>query len=138
MPQSTKSSRYYFMELKLVHMCMSKSFEPFSLWNLDPFNAALSLSKFIAFIVHVVSTMILIPLGMLSILMFSKVPFLFPDSVALSLHFADSFQGCSKDGTEPAMCDLCWLSPYGLVLRFCVGILFVITLSPLHFVNPRC
>ena len=48
--------------------------------------------------------------------------------------FVDSFQGCYKDGTEPGTYDLRWLSSYGLVLRFCIGILFALTLSSMYFI----
>ena len=48
--------------------------------------------------------------------------------------FVDSFQGCYKDGTEPGTYDLRWLSSYGLVLRFCIGSLFALTLSSMYFI----
>ena len=48
--------------------------------------------------------------------------------------FVDSFQGCYKDGTEPGTYDLRWLSSYGLVLRFGIVILFILTLSSMCFV----
>ena len=48
--------------------------------------------------------------------------------------FVDSFQGYYKDGTEPKTWDFRWFSAYGLVLRICIGIIFVLTLSAMYFV----
>ena len=48
--------------------------------------------------------------------------------------FVDSFQGCYKDGTEPGTYDLRLLSSYGLILRLCIGALFVLTLSSMYFI----
>ena len=48
--------------------------------------------------------------------------------------FVDSFQGYYKDGTEPMTWDFRCFSPYGLILRICFGILFVLTLSSMFFI----
>ena len=48
--------------------------------------------------------------------------------------FVDSFQGCYKDGTESGTYDLRFFSAYGLVLRFGICIIFVLTLTSMYFV----
>ena len=48
--------------------------------------------------------------------------------------FVDSFQGFYKDGTDPNTLDFRCFSPYGLILRICFCILFVLTLSSMFFV----
>ena len=48
--------------------------------------------------------------------------------------FVDSFQGYFKDGTEQNNWDLRWFSAYGLVLRLCISVTFILTLSSMYFV----
>jgi hypothetical protein len=91
--------------------------------------AALSLCMFTVFIM--VPTMILI---CYPFRYFQKCLSYYQIRLHYLRTFVDSFQGCYKDGTEPDTYDMRWLSSYGLVLRFVIGLLFSLAPSSIYFV----
>ena len=47
--------------------------------------------------------------------------------------FIDSLNGCYKDGTEPGTRDCRWFAAVDLISRFCLYLVFMITLGSLYF-----